>query len=83
MANIPQRDPESGAADQGHYTPTRGNSEPYADIDRSISGSKPPPFTSQITSPMNFVSDSPWGVNDYAGGLKDCETPSIPVTKGE
>lgn len=81
MANIPQRNPESGAAGGSHYTPTSGSAEPYADTNRF--GSTQVGETRNIMLPQNMVSDPVWGVNGYAGGIKDCESPSIPVTKGE
>lgn len=82
MANIPQRDPESGGADQAHYTPTAGDSQEYADTDRfgkTITQNR----TKPIQTPQNKVADPVWGVNDYAGGIKECEAPEIPVTLGE
>ena len=82
-ANIPQRDPESGGADQGPYTPTNGDARPYADADRSINGHRDPPFTSQIMLPNNKVSDPVWGVNAPAGGKNPPLPPEIPVTKGQ
>lgn len=75
------KDAESGAADQGQYTPTKGDSRPYADTDRF--GRTQVGDTTQIMLPQNKVSDSVWGVNGYAGGIKDCEAPEIPVTLGE
>jgi len=82
--NIPQRDPESGGADQGPYTPTSGSSEPYADTDRFGATQKGRTVDISVaTSPQNKVSDSVWGVNNYAGGKNAPETPEIPVTKGE
>jgi hypothetical protein len=82
--NIPQRDPESGGADQGPYTPTAGNTESYADTDRF--GSTQKGETTDIAflaNPQNHVADSPWGVNAPAGGIHPPETPDIPVTEGE
>ena len=81
QANIPQRDPESGGADQPGYTPTAGDSRPFADTDRF--GKTQVGETRNIMLPQNLVSDPVWGVNGYAGGIKDCEAPDIPVTKGE
>ena len=79
----PQRDPESGGADQAGYTPTSGSSVPYADTDRSITGSRKPAFTSQIMTPQNHVADPAWGVNAPAGGKNPPMAPEIPVTLGE
>ena len=84
MADIPQtwaKDAESGGADQGHFTPPAGDARPYADTDRF--GKTQTGDTKPIQSPQNKVSDPVWGVNDYAGGIKECETPQIPATLGE
>ena len=68
MANIPQRDPESGASDQAGYSPTSGDSQPYADTDRSIGGSRTPGCTMNIMIPQNKITDPVWGVNAPSGG---------------
>ena len=80
-ANIPQRDPESGAADQGHYTPTSGDSQAYADTDRF--GTTQTGRTMNIMTPQNKVADPVWGVNAPAGGKNSPMAPEIPVTLGE
>jgi hypothetical protein len=79
--NIPQREPESGAADQGPYTPTAGSSESYADTDRF--GSTQKGETINIMLPQNRWNDSVWGVNGPSGGINSPETPDIPATTGE
>jgi hypothetical protein len=77
------REPESGGVDQAGYTPTAGDAQPYADTDTSIGGAKKPPFTSQIMTPQNLVSDPVWGVNAPAGGINAPLAPEIPTTRGE
>lgn len=77
------REPESGGADQGPYTPTAGDARPYADADTSIGGHKMDNFTSQIMTPQNLVSDPVWGVNAPAGGINAPLAPEIPTTRGE
>ena len=77
----PQRDPESGGADQAGYTPTSGSSVPYADTDRF--GSTQKGQTLNIMLPQNHVADPVWGVNAPAGGKNPPLPPEIPVTLGE
>lgn len=85
MADISQqwaRDPEIAGTGGPHYTNPAGSSEEYSDTDRfgkTIIANR----TKPIQSPQNKVSDPVWGVNDYAGGIKECEAPEIPVTKGQ
>jgi hypothetical protein len=79
--NIPQRDPESGGADQAGYTPTAGDSQPYADTNRF--GTTQKGQTLNIMIPQNKVSDPVWGVNAPAGGKNPPLPPDIPVTLGE
>ena len=81
MANIPQRSPESGAADQAGYTETSGSAVPYADTDRF--GVTQTGRTMDIMLPQNKVADPVWGVNAPSGGKNPPMAPEIPVTKGE
>jgi hypothetical protein len=83
MAGPPSaaKDPESGGADQGPYTPTAGDSSTYADTDRF--GSTQKGDVSQIMIPQNKVSDPVWGVNAPAGGIHPPLPPEIPVTEGD
>jgi hypothetical protein len=84
MANIPQRDPESGASDQAGYTPTSGDAREYADTDRfgkTQKGQTSP--VAYAVNPINKVSDLVWGVNAPSGGKNPPLPPDIPVAKGE
>jgi hypothetical protein len=83
---IPQtwaKDPESGGADQSHYTPTAGDARPYADTDRSNGARSQRGDTESIMLPQNRWDDPIWGVNAPAGGIHPPETPDIPATTGE
>ena len=83
--NIPQRDPESGGADQAGYTPTSGDSQPYADTDRlgkTITEGRNFQIP-MVVNPLNKVSDLVWGVNAPSGGKNPPLPPDIPVTLGE